>query len=198
MFIQGNANGFMFNFIFLRMQELGADTALMGAMVTVNTVSEIPFFFFSGKLIEKLGTHGVLIASFLAYSFRLSYYALLTDPYYVFVVELLHGLTFSATWSAATNYVGTISPPGMNTTVQGLLAATYQGLGGSSGAFIGGFIYSRFGGKVAFFIFSCVTIFGLALIAVGAFIARRRRYTALRNEEVEMSENVKNNSSEEQ
>eukprot|EP00045_Choanoeca_perplexa_P006714 m.57958 g.57958 ORF g.57958 m.57958 type:complete len:104 (-) comp13753_c0_seq13:758-1069(-) len=56
-------------------------------------------------------------------------------------VEPLHGVTFAVMWSAATRQAHAIAPPGLGTTMQGLLGGMHFGLGSALGALIGGSIY---------------------------------------------------------
>ena len=59
--------------------------------------------------------------------------------------ELLHGITYSIFNAAAVVHLARLAPPGTETTAQGLLRATQQGVGGALGTLAGGWGYAAFG-----------------------------------------------------
>ena len=146
-YIASIAAGMINNFLFLYLQDLHASASLMGFSLTVATVSEVPVFFFSDRLLRRWNARGLLLISMGATALRLAAYALMPAAWYVLPIHLLHGLTFSALWVAGVSYAGELAPPGMGATAQGLFTATYMGLGAASGALLGGLLYSRFGGS---------------------------------------------------
>jgi MFS family permease len=184
-FVQGLAFGVIGNFLFIHLESLGADELLMGLSITSTCVAEIPFFFFSKYLLKKMGTRGVLIFSLSVFVFRLCYYAFLTNPYYVLPCELLHGITFAASWAASIEYADSIAPPGMSATLQGLLTGIYWGLGSGCGALLGGVLYANFGGPVMF-LSTAGGVFVALLIFLGAQLITRKAYTRVGQSEKEL------------
>jgi PPP family 3-phenylpropionic acid transporter len=144
-FISGLGMSTVHSFLFLYMKDLGASAGLMGLSLTVATVSELPVFFFSDRLLRRLGPRGVLLISLAAYVVRLLAYAAMPAPAWVLAINLLHGLTFSAMWVAGVSYANQIAPPGMGATVQGLFGGVSMGLGAAMGAFSGGALYDAIG-----------------------------------------------------
>lgn len=79
----------------------------------------------------------------------------------VTVVQLLHGVGFSMTWSAGALQADRIAPVGLKSSAQGLLNMAFNGVGSGLGALIGGVVYERYGGKVMWgttAAISCVSI----------------------------------------
>ncbi len=143
--ISGMANGVTNNFVFLYLSDLHASSTLMGLSLTAATLSELPIFFFSDRLLKRLGARGLLAVSMAAYILRLVGYAVMPAAWVVLPIHLLHGLTFSAMWVAGVSYANKIAPPGMGATAQGLFTGVTMGLGSASGAFIGGLLYGSIG-----------------------------------------------------
>lgn len=73
-FLMGVGNGFI-GYLFLLLDELHAPGTLLGLCLTLNTVGEVPVFYFSGALIKRLGVNKALNISMGAYVVRLGCYA---------------------------------------------------------------------------------------------------------------------------
>lgn len=167
-FIMGNMHGVFSSFLQLNLYNLaGNDPHIIGVAIMCETASELPAFFFADKLVRKIGTVNVLLVSFAGYALRISYYALMTNPWGALPFEFLHGITFGLTWAACTQYVFTAAPRGCEGTVMGVLSAVQNGLARASGTLIGGYYYEIYGAPVMWII----TGFGLplSLLSVATF-----------------------------
>ncbi len=138
------------SFLFLYMNSLGASKALMGLSLAVATISELPVWFYSNRMLERFGTRNVLVISLLACAVQGFAYSLMVNPLWVLPIQLLHGLAFSASWAAGVAYSGKIAPPGMGATAQGVFSGVSFGLRAALGAFIGGLLYQNVGPQAAF------------------------------------------------
>lgn len=99
--ILGTCQSTIVVFLFLYLQDAHkASHLLLGVTLTVTTVSEFPFFFYSGAMLKYFGAVPVQLLALLAYAGRTFYYSYVEDPWTVLPVELLHGLTFALTWAA--------------------------------------------------------------------------------------------------
>ncbi|HXF64854.1 MAG TPA: major facilitator superfamily domain-containing protein 6 [Caldilineaceae bacterium] len=156
--VAGMAMSTVHSFLFLYLLDLGASEALMGLSLTVATVSELPVFFFSDRLLRWMGARGLLLLSLAANVARLGAYALMPAAWLVLPINLLHGLTFSAMWVAGVSYANQIAPVGMGATVQGLFSGMVMGLGAAAGALLGGALYDSVGPA---------RMYGVAALCVG-------------------------------
>jgi PPP family 3-phenylpropionic acid transporter len=161
-FVSGIGSSILTNFLFLRLNDLGSSTTLMGTALIVATVSELPVFFFSGRLIKRGGARSLLVLSLFAYVLRGLAVSFLAVPWQVLPIQLLHGLTFSITWVAGVTYAREIAPPGMGATAQSLFSGAFFGLGGSVGALIGGILYQE-AGSAALFRWMALLVFCIAV-----------------------------------
>ncbi len=148
--VGGMSMGIFMNFLFLHLEAMGSDRTIMGLSLTMATVSEIPVFLYSRKFLQRLGSQAVMAIALLAFAARAFGYAVMTDPWQVLVVSLLHGPTFAAMWVAGVAYASELAPPGLGATAQGVFSSTVFGLGSALGAFIGGFLYDTSGPVGAF------------------------------------------------
>lgn len=155
------------SFLFLYLEDLGAKASLMGLSLTIATLSELPVFFFSGLLLQRWGARGMLLLSLTVFVLRLAIYAAFPLAEIVLAANLLHGLTFSASWVAGVTYANQIAPPGLGATTQGLFSGVMMGLGAALGALAGGLLYETAGpsamyGVVAVCVAAGVLFFALA------------------------------------
>lgn len=166
-FLSGTGLSIINNYLFLYMAELKVTSAVMGLALTVSTISEIPVLFFSGNMLRRWGPRGVLTISLAAYVLRAVGYSAATQPWQAVALQLLHGLTFSALWAAGVNFAGEVAPKGLGATAQGVFSSTLMGLGGISGAFIGGLLLDQLGGAGVFRVSAAIVMAGLLLLLAG-------------------------------
>jgi PPP family 3-phenylpropionic acid transporter len=170
-FIAGIGNATINNYLFVYMQSLGASNTLMGFALTVSTLSEIPAMFFSDRLLRRFGARGMLIIAMTTIGLRLICYSLTTQPWVVLVIQLCHGLTFAAIYTAGVYYADQVAPPGMKATTQGMFNGTLMGFGAAAGGLLGGILLDSFspGGMYGF-------IGTLVLVGLIAFLLVERRF----------------------
>jgi PPP family 3-phenylpropionic acid transporter len=130
---------------FSYLETLGASNQLMGLSLAAASLSETPFFFFTGAILRALGVGRALVLVAVGYAARFVWYAFLRDPRLTVPAELLHGVTFALSWAAATQYVGQLLPPELASTAQGLLSALVWGVGGALGSLFGGGVVQAHG-----------------------------------------------------
>jgi len=170
-FIAGIGNATINNYLFVYMQSLGASNTLMGFALTVSTLSEIPAMFFSDRLLRRFGARGMLIIAMTTIGLRLIGYSLTTQPWVVLVIQLCHGLTFAAIYTAGVHFADQVASPGMKATAQGMFNGTLMGFGAAAGGLLGGILLDSFspGGMYGF-------IGTLVLVGLIAFLLVERRF----------------------
>ncbi|KAJ3118645.1 hypothetical protein HDU96_010629 [Phlyctochytrium bullatum] len=154
MAILGSAFSVVQSFLFLYLREYKHATGdLLGLTGPFTIAIELPFFFFSKQILQRIGLKNCIILGHLAMLARVLLYTIIPDwpwTWVVLGVELLHGLSFSLMWTAGVRFASAISPPNMSTTAQGLLAAAHFGLGFGFGAIAAGYVYGSYGPLVMF------------------------------------------------
>uniref|UniRef100_A0A5S6PZH6 MFS domain-containing protein n=1 Tax=Trichuris muris TaxID=70415 RepID=A0A5S6PZH6_TRIMR len=152
--------GLVFCFLFWHLQDIGGSPSLYGLASVINHVSEIGAYFFSFRLINKIGHTKVLYVGLLANVARFLYISWLRDPWWVLPFEFIQGLTHAAVWAAATSYMSLAAPPQYKSSAQGLLQGLHHGLGRGCGALIGGIVITHTGTRMVFrsYGFACLII----------------------------------------
>ncbi|XP_065366607.1 major facilitator superfamily domain-containing protein 6 [Calliphora vicina] len=165
--IAGIIDSFIIYFMFWHLEEVAAETGFMhqiklieGCVVAAECLAgEVPFFFYSGKIIKKLGYIHCMSLCFFFYAVRLALISWIPNPWYLVGVELFfQGCTYALCYTCIVAYASAVAPPGTSATVQGLMAGMDDGLGFSIGSLIGGLSFKRFGGRRSFMYFSIVAI----------------------------------------
>jgi len=146
----GAGQSIIHNFLFLYMNDLGASKTMMGFALTVATLSELPIFFFSGRLLTRWSAKGLFVFATAVYVIRATALSYVAVPWMILVTQLFHGLTFSAMWVAGVSYADEIAPPGLGATAQGLFSGVFMGIATAIGAFLGGVLYQDFGGAIMY------------------------------------------------
>ena len=169
-FIAGAGMATYNNYFLVYMQGLGASSTLRGLALVIATASEIPAMFFSDRLLRRFGARGMLVVAMTTIGLRLICYSLTTQLWVILLIQLVHGLTFAAVYTAGVNFADQVAPPGMKATTQGMFNGTLMGFGSAAGSLLGGLLMDRFspGGMYA--------IMGaLVLAALFVFLLFERR-----------------------
>ena len=145
------------------------DAHFVGLAIYCSTLSELPAFFYADRIISRLGIVPVLGMSILAYGVRFSCYTVVTNPWMLLPVELLHSLTFSLAWTAFTTYVYRASPREITGTMIGFLSSLMNGYGKFVGTIVGGWIYTSFGVLTMWATSAFVAPFALLVLSVFHF-----------------------------
>ena len=140
----GVAAGMYHSFLFLYLDSLGASTVLMGLSLVVATFSEIPVFFFSDRLLGRFGARGLLLIAMAAAAVRMFAYSVMIMPWQVIMINLLHGLTFSAMWAAG----------------------VAMGVAAAVGAMLGGLLFESVGPQAMFRVGGYIVLLGLIFYLV--------------------------------
>uniref|UniRef100_A0A1A9WH56 Major facilitator superfamily associated domain-containing protein n=1 Tax=Glossina brevipalpis TaxID=37001 RepID=A0A1A9WH56_9MUSC len=154
----GLGTALIWNFLFWHLENLSSCQESMKTlqgfvMATQCFCGELPFFFFSGWILKKIGHINAMSLVLFGFGVRFILYSMLQDPWYVLPIELLNGVTFGLFYATMASYASIVAPPGTETTIQGLVGAIFEGIGVSTGSFIGGLLFDSVGGGHTFEIF---------------------------------------------
>lgn len=90
---------------------------------------EVPFLFFSGWIIKRLGYWYCMSLGLFSCALRFYLYSIITNPVWILPVEFLNGITFGLCHAVLVAYARIIAPPNSVTTLVGLAGALYEGVG---------------------------------------------------------------------
>lgn len=180
--VVGIGTALLWNFLFWHLEELadanvaaGHGTATREWMKTLQGLTmgvqcfggELPFFFYSGALLKRIGHAHAMSLVLVTMSVRFLLYSMLVNPWWVLPIELCQGITYGVFYASMASYASEIAPPGAGSTMQGLVGAVYEGIGIAAGSLIGGILMNRLGGSQTFGWFGAI---GLALSAVHVLV----------------------------
>lgn len=125
----------IWNFYSAYLKENGATDSLVGYGLSFQGLCELPVFYFSARIILRLGLKTTLILTVLATSIRMVLYYFIEEPIATLPVELLHGFSWSLFWVVCVEYVNKLVASHWLATGQSLLYAAYFGAGAIAGNF---------------------------------------------------------------
>lgn len=125
---------------------MGIEDSTIGALWAFGVAVEVGVLALFGKrLIEKLGAAGAFALSALASLLRWSVMAFDPGLVWLWPLQALHGLTFTAAHLGAMAFVYAAAPAHLGATAQGLNGALAGGALMAAGAFLAALIYPQFG-----------------------------------------------------
>jgi PPP family 3-phenylpropionic acid transporter len=157
-------------YLFAYLGELGAEASIMGLILMVGTLSEIPVLLFSNRLVGRFKPYGLLMVGITITGLRLLAFAASSTPWQAILVQLFNGLTFAVMWIAGVAYADEMAPAGLSATAQGMFGAMVFGVGAAVGGFIGGPLLVSIGGRGLFLVYGVIV-----LVIVGAVALAQRR-----------------------
>jgi PPP family 3-phenylpropionic acid transporter len=162
----GMAFMFLVVYIYLFLTSLGADANLIGLSAAAISILEIPFFLSTGTLLRKIAPQKLILVSFIILIIRLVLTARLVNPVWGVAVNLMNGIFFPLYWTGSVNYARQLSPRGMHASGQAFFAASFFGVGGITGAVLGGWLYSAFGAPFMFNVGAGFALFGMVAFLI--------------------------------
>lgn len=164
----------IWNYYSTYMKNNGANDSLVGYGLSFQGLCELPLFYFSARIILRLGLKTTLIITVLATVTRLILYHFINKPIPALSIELLHGFSWSLFWVVCVEYVNKLVNEKWLATGQSLLYAAYYG----AGAVAGNYWTSHFlekGLKVAdIFLINAGLVFGVVVLLM-VFVTRPHR-----------------------
>ena len=107
-----------------------------GTLETVQTmwilmlIVEIPLIMGTGMGLKRIGARGLLAAGVLAGGVRWTVCGLTANPYWIYPVQMLHGVMVTGLMMGGPLYVDRVAPGRLRSTAQGLVAMVGLGIGG--------------------------------------------------------------------
>jgi MFS transporter, PPP family, 3-phenylpropionic acid transporter len=119
----------IWNFYSAYLKDNGASDSLVGYGLSFQGLCELPIFYFSARIILRLGLKTTLVITVLATVIRLTLYYFIENPIATLPVELLHGFSWSLFWVVCVEYVNKLVDEHWLATGQSLIYAAYFGIG---------------------------------------------------------------------
>jgi MFS transporter, PPP family, 3-phenylpropionic acid transporter len=171
-FLISTAATTIWNFYSIYMKENGASASLVGYGLSFQGLCELPLFYFSAKIILRLGVKTTLVLTVLATTLRLFLYSVIKNPVAAIPIELLHGISWSLFWVACVEYVNKLVDEKWMATGQSLLYAAYFGAGAIAGNYWTGFLQEDSHMKIAAIFLLNAGIAGAVSIMMAIFMTK--------------------------
>jgi MFS transporter, PPP family, 3-phenylpropionic acid transporter len=123
----------IYYFYSIYLKENGASPSFVGFALSWQGLCELPFFYFSARIMNRLGIRTTLIVTVFATALRLLLYNVVQNPYLVLPIELLQGVGWSLFWAASVELVNGMVRDELRATGQSLLTAAMLGAGAIAG-----------------------------------------------------------------
>jgi oligosaccharide:H+ symporter len=157
----------IWNFYSAYLKENGASDSLVGYGLSFQGLCELPVFYFSAKIILRLGLKTTLLITVCATVIRMILYHFIKTPVATLPVELLHGFSWSLFWVVCVEYVNKLVDEHWLATGQSLLYAAYFGVGAIAGNYWASYFIAK-GMMVAdVFLINAGLVMMVALLAAG-------------------------------
>lgn len=154
-------------FISIYYGEIGAGYFHVGYAYAFQALSELPFFFYGKKIIQRVGARRIIVITMFVTALRMFSYYFISNPWIAIVLGTTHGICFALFLVAFVSYVHQFIPPEWRATGQSFVYAFYFGGGMALGNLWTGFISNKIGMKGAMVVEASLVIL---LIIVTFFI----------------------------
>ena len=166
----------IWNFYSTYLKDNGASDSLVGYGLSFQGLCELPIFYFSARIILRLGLKITLIITVLATAIRMTLYYFINNPIATLPVELLHGFSWSLFWVVCVEYVNKLVDEHWLATGQSLLYAAYFGAGAIAGNYWTGYFINRGMAVQEIFLLNA-GIVAIVVVSILLFMKKKVGYT---------------------
>ncbi|XP_025199984.1 major facilitator superfamily domain-containing protein 6-like [Melanaphis sacchari] len=174
---------FIWNFVFWYIEDLSNIyhpemkswmKTLQGTALLIQCFGgEVPLFFLSSYILKRVNHMTIFSIVFFTFTCIFSMYTIIKNPLWTLPVELLNGLTFALSYSAAISYAAIITPTGAEGTLQGIVGTAYTGIGAPIGSFVGGYMFKHSGSIDSFKLLSVIVFFTCVIQIIVNYLINR-------------------------
>lgn len=108
-------------FINLYYSEIGASSEQMGIAFAVQSICELPFFFYGNKIVARFGIKRTFIFTMIVTAVRMLLYSQTSNPNIAIIIGSSHGICLALYLVTMVSYVHRIVPPQLRSTGQSLI-----------------------------------------------------------------------------
>ena len=153
--------GAVSSFLSIYLDGIGAVEGYIGLAFAIAAISEVPVMLYSGRIMRRIGSSGLLKVAFLTFALRWILLSFINIPVWALLVQVLHGISYAAFIVGGVTYINERTPEGLSTTAQAIFNVVIFGLGAIVGALLGGYLFDTVGMMTLFRILTLVALLGL-------------------------------------
>lgn len=139
-------------------------TASVSWLYAVAGIAEVPWFFFSGRLIRRFGLWAIFLFCMSTLVVRLLMYALLSGTAALIVTQALHGITFGLFHAAAIQFINRKVPHARLGLGIALYLSLGVGLANFAGSLAGGFVIEWIGFRSMYLVYTVPALAGILIL----------------------------------
>ncbi|MCH6258835.1 MFS transporter [Puniceicoccaceae bacterium K14] len=158
-------------------RELGGSTRLLGILGGVMGMVAFTFLPLMGRIIDHTTPALILAISFFAQPLRVYLTSLITDPNFLWLPILLHGITWGGVEVSAIVYLSSLVKEDQKATILSFYMATRM-LGHLTGSGISGYLAENFGYTSMFQTIAAIALTGAIIYSIGSLVLRKKREQA--------------------
>lgn len=155
--------GAVSSFLSIYLDGIGAVEGYIGLAFAIAAISEVPVMLYSGRIMRRIGSSGLLKVAFLTFALRWILLSFIDIPVWALLVQVLHGISYAAFIVGGVTYINERTPEGLSTTAQAIFNVVIFGLGAIVGALLGGYLFDTVGMMTLFRILTLVALAGLSV-----------------------------------
>lgn len=159
--------------IYLR-DAAGGDTSVVGWVMLIAVLCEIPFLLFAAKIEKKLGTTAIICISCVGMFVRWGAYSLAESVPLLLAASCLHGMTNITMLYCSVTYIRRSVHPSLRASGQTTLGIITYGISRVVGNLIGGQLTDTLGIGGVFRLFSFIPLIAAAFYLTANLIIRRK------------------------
>lgn len=160
------------------MESLGASSSQIGLAWAVGVAVEIPVMLYSGTIIKRLGVNRFISMGILSGLARWLVYFFAENLIPIYVVQVLHGLTFACLYNGGIEYVRQRFPEVVQGSAQSLYDGSSRLFGYFTGMLIMGRIFDAAGLRGVFATASTLALLALLGMIIFYLFQRKRKLSA--------------------
>lgn len=149
--------------IYFTSDAVGGNSSMVGVMMFISAVSEIPMLMFIHRITEKIGIKGTLVMAGAVSAVRWLLLGVLTNPMMIIFVNLLHGIGYTSFSYCIVTYIGKSVPKDMRATGQTLNVLISNVVSKVLFGFLGGYVSEYLGAN-------SMMLFSSALMTLGTVV----------------------------
>jgi len=155
-----------FRFLQLYMHELGGSYILVGCLMGSMGLLGIVGLPIVGRLADHYGVIPIIAINFLLVPIRLVSYPLISNPYWIFVPNLIHIMTFPISEICFLLFIERYTAPELRNTAM-VLIVIFRSIGWIAGSFLGGYLAQSMGYPMMFYITGAISSIAFLIFVVG-------------------------------
>ena len=148
--------------------DLKATNTVCGISVLITVMFEVPIFYYSDFIVKKVSNQTLMGIAHIAYVCRVVGYTVIPNPWWLLVLEPLHGVTYACFQLSSVAIASKLANNKLQSTTQGL-RSSFLNFGAFIGYVIGGIVMERFNSNILYRVMAGIVLLTLILYMISSY-----------------------------